>query len=230
MTDWATVAEIGTAAGTLVLATATFGATRSANRAARVAERAFEARLRPLLVPSRVADPAEKIMWGDNHWTRLPGGRASVEVGEGAVYLTMAVRNVGSGMAVIHGWRAEPSPGFPLERQPELLQHRELQDHPELDEFRAQGRDLYVPPGDSSFWQGAFRARDDRDEREREEMVEAIGRRELITIFLLYGDAEGGQRTISRFALAPPGEQAEDQNVWIESVNRHWNLDRSDPR
>ena len=85
-------------------------------------------------------------MWGDQHWTRLPGGRASIEVGEGVVYLTMSLRNVGSGMAVIHGWRAVPSPGFSLERQPELLQHPELQQHPGLDEFRAQGRDLYVPP------------------------------------------------------------------------------------
>jgi hypothetical protein len=124
--DWATIAEVGTAAGTLVLAVATFGATRSANRAARVAERAFEARLRPLLVPSRQEAPAEKIMWGDEHWTRLPGGRASVEIGEGVVYLTMSVRNVRSGVAVILGWRAVPSPGFVLEVQPELLQHPEL--------------------------------------------------------------------------------------------------------
>jgi len=71
MADWATIAEVGTAAGTLVLAFATFGATRSANRSARIAERAFEARLRPVLVPSRLEDPAEKIMWGDQHWTRL---------------------------------------------------------------------------------------------------------------------------------------------------------------
>ena len=139
MADWATVAEVGTAVGTLVLAAATFGATRSANRAARIAERAFEVRLRPVLVPSRLEDPAEKIMWGDQHWTRLLGGRASVEIGDAAVYLTMSLRNVGSGMAVIHGWRAEPSPGFVLELQPELLQHPELQTHPDLDEFRAIG-------------------------------------------------------------------------------------------
>jgi hypothetical protein len=230
MADWATIAQVSTAVGTLVLATATFGATRSANRAARVAERAFEARLRPLLVPSRLEDPAEKIMWGDQHWTRLPGGRASVELGEGAVYLSMSLRNVGSGMAVIHGWRAVPSPGFTLELQPELLQHPELQQYPDLDEFRGQGRDLYVPPGDSSFWQGAFRARDERDEREREEIAAAIRRREMIAVFLLYGDHEGGQRTISRFSLVPPGENAEDPNIWIESVNHHWNLDRNDPR
>ena len=57
------------------------------------------------------------------------------------------------------------------------MQHPELQEHPDLDEFRPQGRDLYVPPGDSSFWQGAFRDRDERDEHERKEMAEAIRRR-----------------------------------------------------
>lgn len=228
MTDWATVASLATAGGTFVLAVATFGATRTANRAARTAERAFEARLRPVLVPSRLEDPPEKIIWGDQHWTRLPGGRASVELGDGVVYLTMSLRNVGSGMAVILGWRAVP--GFQALTEPELLEHPERVQPPDLDEFRPQGRDLYVPPGDSSFWQGAFRDRDERDVREGEEMAEAIRRREMITVYLLYGDHEGGQRVITRFLLVPPGDQAEDQNAWIENVNRHWNLDRDDPR
>jgi len=107
LSDWTTIAELGTAAGTLVLAVATFGATRSANRAARTAERAFEARLRPVLVQSRREDPVEKIMWGDRHWSRVPGGQAWVEAGADAVYLAMSLRNVGAGMAVIHGWHAD---------------------------------------------------------------------------------------------------------------------------
>ena len=82
MSDWTTAAELATAAGTLVLAIATFGATRSANRDARTAERAFEARMRPVLVQSRREDPVEKIMWGDRHWSRVPGGQAWVEAGE----------------------------------------------------------------------------------------------------------------------------------------------------
>ena len=69
----------------LVLAVATFGATRSANRAA---PRQPSARARPgsgrCSCRRRLEDPAEKIMWGDQHWTRLPGGRASVEVGDGS--------------------------------------------------------------------------------------------------------------------------------------------------
>ena len=220
MADWATIAEVGTAAGTLVLAFATFGATRSANRSARIAERAFEARLRPVLVPSRVEDPAEKIMWGDNHWTRLPGGRASVEVGDEVVYLTMSLRNVGSGMAVIHAWRAEPSPGFVLELRPELLQHPELQDHPDLDDFRPQGRDLYVPPGDVGFWQSAIR---DRGDPRWEPLARTIEAREQIGLELLYGDHEGGQPTITRFVFYhEPDEEHPNTEPWRVDVVRHW--------
>lgn len=214
MTDWATVASLATAGGTLVLAFATFGATRSANRAARTAERAFAARLRPVLVQSRREDPVEKIMWGDRHWSRVPGGQAWVEVGADAVYLAMSVRNVGAGMAVIHGWHAEPDLALGLS------------DHFAVDTFRSQGRDLYVPPGDSSFWQGAFRE-GDPDEQAR--FGDVIGRREPLTIELLYGDLEGGQRTISRFTVVPFGDETDPSN-WIVSVTRHWNLDHHGPR
>jgi hypothetical protein len=55
LADLATIAGLGTAAGTLVLAVATFSSTRSANRAARVAERTLLLGLRPALVPGRSA-------------------------------------------------------------------------------------------------------------------------------------------------------------------------------
>ena len=45
------------------------------------------------------------------------------------------------------------------------------------------------------------------------------------TIDVLYGDAEGGQRMISRYALLPGSE-----GQWLASVGRHWNVDRNDPR
>jgi len=63
--EWSTIAEVGTAVGTLVLAVATFLATRSANRAARIAEESLLAGLRPALVPSRPEDPDEEVVWGD---------------------------------------------------------------------------------------------------------------------------------------------------------------------
>ena len=101
-----------------------------------------------------------------------------------------------------------------------------IEEHSPVDEFRPQARDLYVPPSDSSFWQGAFR---ENDPDEREQFGELIDRNEPFTIELLYGDLEGGQRTISRFTVVHFGED-DDPSSWIVSVTRHWNLDRVDPR
>ena len=213
MTDWPTISSLATAGGTLVLAVATFVSVRSANRAARTAERALQAGLRPVLVPSRMQDPPEKIMWSDQHWARVEGGHASVELIDGIVYLAISVRNVGAGIAVIHGW--DPSPDWLI---------APLASHPPPEEFRPQQRDLYVPAGDSSFWQGAIREPEDPD---YESMSAAIRTRQLFRIDLLYGDHEGGQRTITRFGIVPrDGEEA----GWLCSVSRHWNLDRRDPR
>jgi len=214
LTEWSTVAELGTAAGTLVLAIATFGATRSANRAARTAERAFEARLRPVLVQSRREDPVEKIMWGDRHWSRVPGGQAWAERGTDATYLAMSLRNVGAGMAVIHGWHTRP------------MLEMGMVDHSPVESFRPQTRDLYVPPNDSSFWQGAFR---ENDPEERSAFGDLIDAHAPFTVELLYGDLEGGQRTISLFSVVHFGDD-DDPSNWIVSVIRHWNLDRVDPR
>jgi hypothetical protein len=47
----------------------------------------------------------------------------------------------------------------------------------------------------------------------------------LLTVDLLYGDYEGGQRVISRFLMRPGRE-----DTWLLSVTRHWNVDRPDPR
>ena len=50
--------------------------------------------------------------------------------------------------------------------------------------------------------------------------------RERFTVEILYTDHEGGQRTITRFAVVP----LETTDGWLSSVSRHWNLDRPDPR
>ncbi|MEA2507493.1 MAG: hypothetical protein QOH48_2111 [Actinomycetota bacterium] len=70
----------------------------------RVAERALLAGLRPVLAPARLQDPEQKISWGDGHWTRLRGGLGGVECNDDVIYLSMPLRNVGGGMAVLHGW------------------------------------------------------------------------------------------------------------------------------
>jgi len=208
--DWATWASLATAAGTLVLAIATFVSVRSANRAARVAERTLLAGIRPLLVPSRPQDPEQKIGFADNRWIKVPGGQAATDVTDEAVYLVISLRNVGSGLGVLHGWRFHPD--------------RILGDvaRPPVEEFHRLLRDIYIPAGEMGFWQGVFRDPSDPDFAGAREAL--CGRRQS-TVDLLYGDAEGGQRVISRFAVIPVGE-----GRWLATVARHWNLDRPDPR
>ena len=210
MADWATISSLATAGGTLVLAVATFASVRSANRAARVAERSFDVGLRPILMASRLEDPAEKIMWADGHWATLRGGRACVESADGVIYLAMPLRNTGNGIAVLRGWHAHPrlvmadTPPAPVAK------------------FRPQTRDLYIPANGISFWQGALRS---GDGEVYEQMLATAGGREGFAIDLLYSDHEGGQRVISRFTVMP-----RDGDGWLCSVVRHWHLDRADPR
>jgi hypothetical protein len=213
MTDWATAASLATAGATLVLAVGTFASVRSANRAARTAERALLAGLRPVLAPSRLEDPPDKIMWADEHWARLSGGGASIELVDGRVYLAMSLRNVGAGIAVLQAWHPTPD-------------YRPGQPHTELDQFRRQGRDLYVPAGGMGFWQAAVR---DRDDVFYAGVVAAIQQRRRFAIEVLYSDHEGGQRTISLFSVTPR-DADDDPSRWLCSVGRHWNLDRPDPR
>jgi hypothetical protein len=209
--DWVTVSSLATAGGTLVLAVATFSSVRSANRAARTAERSLQVGLRPVLFPSRRDDVTQKIRWGDNHWAPLEGGQASIERVDDVIYMAISVRNVGAGFAVIQGWRLTMEEGA------------RGASRPDTNEFHPQTRDLYVPPGDASFWQAAIREADHPD---RPAAVQGFDEGSLI-IDVLYSDHEGGQRTISRFSLTRP---AQDSANWLVGVVRHWNLDRQDPR
>jgi hypothetical protein len=213
MTDWATIASLATAGATLVLAAGTFASVRSANRAARTAERTLLVGLRPVLVPSRLEDPPDKVSWVDNHWTRLTGGRAAVELVDDTVYLAISLRNVGAGIAVLQGWHPTLawSPGEP---------------HTAPDQFRRQGLDIYVPAGSSGFWQGAVR---DGDDDFRADVVAAVKERRRFAIELLYSDHEGGQRAISLFSITPRAAR-DDPDQWMCRIIRHWNLDRPDPR
>ncbi len=213
-TDWATVASFATALGTLVLAVATFSAVRSSNRSARIAEEAFQVNLRPVLVTSRREDPMQKIRWVDDHWARLEGSQASVEMVDGSIYLAISLRNVGPGLGVIFGWSVLT----------ELVRTNEVP-HVAPEDFRMQTRDLYIAPGDIGFWQAAIREAGDPDYPELSRDI--VGVRGF-TIDVLYGDHEGGQRTITRFGMIPL--QTGDDVKWFPNVARHWNLDRPDPR
>jgi hypothetical protein len=209
--DAATIATYATAAGTLVLAIATFAAVRSSNRSARIAEAALQEQRRPLLAPSRLEDPKQKIRFLEGNWVSAAGGRAAVELIDGAVYLAISLRNVGSGIAVCQGWALRPGPGG----------SRDLPTHAPLEDFRLQARDLYIPAGDIGMWQGALRNPDDRV---RAAGADAIDRGQPLTVELLYSDQVGRQRTISRFLLQPIDD------TWLVSLTRHWYLDWDGPR
>jgi hypothetical protein len=215
--DWSTIASLATAGGTLVLALATFSSVRSGQRSTRIAERstaiaerALLLGLRPVLAPSRVTDPPEAVRFGDGRVVSVSGGMAAVERDGESYYFVIPLRNVGSGLAVLQAWRLAA-------QRPELDAT-----HAEQAEHREQTRDLYVPAGDTGFWQGAIREPDDPF---REGLREAFLAGELMTVDLLYGDHEGGQLTISRFILS-----REEDGHWRPGVVRHWALEGADPR
>lgn len=211
MADWVTVsAALATGAGTLVLAVATFSSVRSANRAARVAELSLLAGLRPVLIPSRDDDPDERVRFGDGHVLIVGGHGAAIESSGDNIYMGLALRNGGSGLAVIHGWHVQ-------------VAERTGSEAPDLGDFHRQQRDLYIPAGERGFWQGAIR---DRAEPAWAELRPAVDRRARLLVDILYGDYEGGQRTIARFGVA----QEEDLDGLRAEVVRYWNVDRDDPR
>ncbi|MGZ4357697.1 MAG: hypothetical protein ACXVRU_12905, partial [Gaiellaceae bacterium] len=202
---------LATAGGTLVLAFATFASVRSANRAARVAELSLLAGLRPLLLASRFDDPKQKISFSDEKWLAVEGGHAAAETSDQAVWLAISVRNAGAGIAVLHGWRFFPE-----------LEIGSSIEQPPLDAFTRLTRDIYVPAGDIGFWQGTFR---DSSSPDFAAAAAAVNERRAFQVDVLYGDNEGGQRTITRFALRP-----RDDAGWLATTGRYWNVDRDDPR
>ena len=217
-TDWATAADLATALGTLVLAIATFSAIRSANRSARLAERSLLAGLRPLLMPTRREDAMLKANFGDGKWVHLPGGGAAAEIGggdgtmgpaDGVVYLAIPLRNAGSGIGVMLGWIFYP-------------EWYRGNTRPDLADFTRNTRDLYIPPGDTGFWEGAFRDPDSPRYTSARDTVES---RQPWTVDLLYSDNEGAQQLITRFTAF-----ARDDDGWIVSSSRHWNVNGVDPR
>jgi hypothetical protein len=206
--NWVTISSLATAGGTLVLAIATFASVRSSNRSARIAELSVMASLRPLLMPSRLDDPVQKIGFADGKWLQVAGGTGAAEATDQAVYLVMSLRNVSTGTAVLHGWW--------------LSAHMGVDTPPPIDEMYRLSRDIFVPAGDIGFWQGAFRDVDTEPFREARRLVEE---QETIGIAVMYGDLEGGQRTITRFALIPRPDGG-----WLVSAGRVWNVDRPAPR
>ena len=218
MADWVTISSLATAGGTLVLAVATFSSVKSGSRSARIAERSLMVGLRPVLVPSREDDPVERVRFADGQVLNVPGHGGAILRSDDSIYMAIGLRNGGSGLAVLHAWHAEPqqlSPGV-------------VDEAPDPDGFQRQQLDLYIPAGDTGYWQGRIR---DPGTSNFERVGHALGDNTPIQVDLVYGDHEGGQRTITRFLLAPwpdvGGEPVDGKRV---AVLRYWYPDRDDPR
>ncbi|MDE3133332.1 MAG: hypothetical protein KGL15_04625 [Acidobacteriota bacterium] len=221
-TDWATLSALATALGTLVLAVATFAAVRSSNRSALIAEVALQEQRRPVLVPSSLDDPLQKLNFADGVWIKAAGGHAAAKLVDGNVYLAINVRNVGNGIGVLQGWAVRA--GQTLTSQMPV--------HMPDDDFRMQTRDLYIPGNGVGMWQGAMRNREDPMRRALAAAIEEDG---PITVELLYSDLTGRQRAITRFGLLPLGARPTDRDEADEgdrlaSMSRLWFLDFEGPR
>jgi hypothetical protein len=162
-------------------------------------------------VPSLGDAPVQKALWRGGHTARIGGARAIVEEEDGVIYLAMSLRNLGSGIALLHGWYARPGEEM-------------FTDSPraDVDAFRRLTIDLYVPVGGDGYWESAVREEDDPW---REDFLSVIKERRGFSIDLLYGDQTGGQRSVSRFLVLPSGDDG-----WYCQGGRHWNVDMPDPR
>jgi hypothetical protein len=210
MADWATISALATGGGTLALAAATFASVRSSNRSARLAEVALQEQRRPVLVNSRTEDRAETVTFRGDHRVIVPGGGAVAEAADEAVYLALGVRNVGAGIAVLQAWHPDETllgPDAP---------------HPDVDGFRPLRRDQYIAGGDVGVWQGAIR---DSADPLYGTLTAAATERRSFSVYLLYTDQVGGQRTISGFGVLPA-----EEGGWLAAVGRHWYLDAIAPR
>jgi hypothetical protein len=220
MADTATIASLATAGGTLILAVATFMSTRSANRSARIAERALDLNLRPVLIPAHEWDDAERVTFFDEI-VQLRGGFAAVEERNGNLYFATQLRNVGSGLGVLTSWLVEVGPETRASSRLSIPTDEPLAAlgvPPNYETFVQQQRSLYVPAGDVGYWQGAVRECD-TDRGDGEALKRAIESGARLTLNLRYSDPDGGHDTISRYNLTP-----DENGDWLIGIIRHWPL------
>jgi hypothetical protein len=216
MTAWTTLADVGTAAGTLVLAGATFVAVRASARSTKIAERALLAGQRPVLVPAGLDDPAENVQFADGRTFPVGNGQALVAQDAGVVYLAIPLRNVGAGLAVLRGYHIVGEAASQVAQDPHgPARHLRGDPPPTPSAFSPQQRDLLISTQRAGFWQAALR---DPESRLHEEVVQAIGTRGRVTVDVLYGDHEGSQPSVTRFVLLPEGDS------WRCDATRYWSL------
>jgi len=219
MTAWATLADIGTAAGTLGLAGATLVAVSASARSTRIAQRALLAGQRPVLAPAGPEDPADSVQFADGRVFPVGNGQPLAVADASVIYLAIPLCNVGAGLAVLRGYHLRGEPASDVAQDPRgPAQHLRGDLPPQAQAFSPQQRDLLISTRRAGFWQAALR---DPKTRLYQEVTQAIGTRGRITVDVLYGDHEGGQPSITRFVLLP------EAGSWRCDATRHWSLQAS---
>ena len=220
MTAWVTLADIGTAVGTLVLACATFVSVRASARSTRIAERALLAGQRPVLAPAGPDDPADNVQFADGRVFPLGNGQALVEQNVGVIYLAIPLCNVGAGLALLRGYHLQGEPASDVAQDPRgPAQHLRGDPPPQARAFSRQQRDLLISTRRPGFWQAALREPTTQLHKEVAQAIETLGR---VTVDVLYGDHEGGQPSVTRFVLMP------EATSWRCDATRHWSLPTSE--
>jgi hypothetical protein len=219
VSDWVTLADIGTAAGTLVLAAATFVAVRAAARSTRIAERALLAGQRPVLAPGGPDDVAKSVQFADGRVFPVGNGHALIQQDAGVIYLAIPLCNVGAGLAMLRGYRLQGEPAAAVAEDPRgVAGHIRGDLVPQPRAFSPQQRDLLISASRAGFWQAALRDPEVQLYKELATAVETEGR---ITVDVLYGDHEGGQPSVTRFVLLP------EAGSWRCDATRYWSLPAS---
>lgn len=219
MTDWVTLADIGTAAGTVLLAGATFVAVRSSARSARIAERTLLAGQRPVLAPAGPDDPAASVQFAGGEVFPVGNGQPLVRRDAEVIYLVIPLHNIGAGLAMLRGYRLQgESASCVAQDSGGAARHLRGEAPPAPRTFSPQQRDLLISTSRSGFWQAALR---DPGAALHKEIREAIETRGRITVDVLYGDHEGGQPSVTRFVLLP------EEGSWRCDAVRHWSLQAS---
>jgi len=219
VTAWVTLADIGTAVGTLVLAGATFVSVRASGRSTRIAERALLAGQRPVLASAGPDDPAESVQFADGRVFPVSGGQALAAQDAGVVYLAIPLRNVGAGLAVLYGYHLQGEPASRVAQDPRgAARHLRGDPPPQPRAFSPQQRDLLISTRRAGFWQAALR---DPKTRLHGEVTQAIATGGRVTVDVLYADHEGRQPSITRFVLLPEADS------WRCDAIRYWSLPAS---
>jgi len=205
--EWATLAGVAvTAVATAVLAVVTWWAVRGADRTARAAEQTLALQTRAFLVPARRGDPPQHIVFHGGHPLEpdVAGGMAVLQDTGESIYMGIALRNVGLGLALLYRWHL--SRGL---LTPETLPG-------DFSTFTGLARALHVPSGGTGFWQAQA-----LEEQQRAIVRDADATDRLLTIDLLYGNEEGGQGRITRFHLRPLADRPNSTGERSCEVARH---------